>query len=108
MASYMLQASYTPQAWATLVSKPQDRTSVIKSAVKKLGGKVTGLWLSFGEHDVVVLIDMPENVSAAAIAMAAAAGGAIKSMKTTPLLTVAEGLEAAKRAAECGYTPPSA
>jgi uncharacterized protein with GYD domain len=108
MASYLLQASYTPQAWATLVSRPHDRSAVIKSAVKKLGGKVNGLWLSFGEHDVVVLLDMPDTVSAAAIAMAAASGGAIQSVKTTPLLTVAEGVEALKKAAESGYTPPSA
>jgi hypothetical protein len=35
-------------------------------------------------------------------------GGACKSVKTTPLLTIAEGIEAMKKAAECGYRPATA
>jgi uncharacterized protein with GYD domain len=108
MASYLLQASYTPEAWATLVARPHDRTGVIKSVVKKLGGKVSGLWMAFGEHDIVLIVDLPDNTSAAALAMAAGAGGALRAFKTTPLLTASEGIEALKKAGECGYTPPSA
>ena len=48
---------------------------------------------------------MPDNVSAAGIAMAFASGGACKSVKTTPLLTVEEGVEAMKKAGKTGYRP---
>ena len=106
MAYYMLQASYTPEAWAKLVKKPQNRLEVVRSAIEKLGGSVEGSWLSFGEHDVVLICKMPDAVSAAAFSISAAAGGALKSAKTTPLLTFEEGQEAMKQAAKSGYRPP--
>jgi uncharacterized protein with GYD domain len=91
-----------------LMKKPQDRTAVVGKAVENLGGSLTGLWLSFGDQDIVALVDLPNNVSAAALALAIAAGGALKSTKTTPLLTVAQGISAMKKAASSGYTPVTA
>jgi uncharacterized protein with GYD domain len=71
-----------------------------------LGGSIEGSWLAFGEHDVVLICKLPDSVSAAAFSMAAAAGGALKSTKTTPLLTQEEAVEAMKKAAKTGYRPP--
>jgi len=105
MPSYLLQASYTSEALAALVKNPQNRTEVIRKAVKSLGGKLIGSWMSFGEQDVVLIVDMPDNVSAAAMAVAAAAGGSLRSTKTTPLFSIDEGMEIAKKAAGSGYTP---
>jgi len=105
MASYLVQASYTVEALQALIKKPQDRTAVISKAVENLGGTLTGLWLSFGDQDLVVLVELPNNVNAAALAIAVAAGGAVKSIKTTPLLTVAQGISALKKATTSGYTP---
>jgi hypothetical protein len=51
---------------------------------------------------------MPNNASAAAFALAIAAGGACKSVKTTPLLTVEEGMAAMKKAGNSGYKPITA
>jgi hypothetical protein len=48
---------------------------------------------------------MPDNVSAAAFALAIAAGGACKNVKTTPLLTAEEGIKAMKKAGGSGYKP---
>ena len=39
MASYLIQVSYTSQAWASLVKNPHDRTQVLKPVLEKLGGK---------------------------------------------------------------------
>jgi uncharacterized protein with GYD domain len=105
MPGYLIQASYTIEALQALMKKPQDRTAVVGKAVENLGGSLTGLWLSFGDQDIVALVDLPNNVSAAALALAIAAGGALKSTKTTPLLTVAQGISAMKKAASSGYTP---
>jgi len=105
MPSYLVQVSYTADAVAALIKKPQDRTDVVRKAIEKLGGSMHGLWLSFGDHDVVVLADLPDNSSAAAIALAVAGGGACKSVKTTPLLSVGEGMTALKKAATSGYRP---
>jgi uncharacterized protein with GYD domain len=105
MPSYLLQASYTTEALAALVKNPQNRTEVIRKSIESLGGKLVGLWLSFGDQDVVLVIDMPDSVSAAAMALAAAAGGSLRNTKTTALLTVDEGMAALKKAAATGYTP---
>lgn len=105
MAHYLLQVAYTPEAWSALVSSPQDRTKALQGVIGNLGGKMEQFWLSFGEYDVVGVLEMPESVSAAAFSMALAAGGACRDVKTTPLLSTQEGLEAMKKAATCGYTP---
>lgn len=106
MAHYLIQAGYTPEAWAKLIKKPEDRTKVVGATVANLGGKIEGSWFAFGDHDLVLIVQMPDNVSVAAFAVAAAAGGALRSFKTTPLLEMSEGLEAIARAANCGYRPP--
>jgi uncharacterized protein with GYD domain len=105
MAHYLLQVSYSSEAWAALISKPQDRAEAVRGPVEKLGGKLERIWLAFGEDDVIAVVDMPNNVAAAAIAIAFAAGGACKKVKTTPLMSVQEGMEAMKKAAESGYKP---
>jgi uncharacterized protein with GYD domain len=105
MPSYMVQAAYTSEAMASLLKNPQNRMDVVRKSVETLGGKLTGGWLSFGEYDVVLIAEMPDQVSAAAIALAAAAGGSLRAIKTTPLLNAEEGLAAVKKAASSGYTP---
>jgi hypothetical protein len=52
------------------------------------------------------VVEMPENTDAAAFAMAVAAGGAAKAFKTTPLLSVEEGVEAMRKAQGAGYRRP--
>jgi len=106
MASYLIQAAYTSEAFLALVKKPQDRTPVIKAAVEKLGGSVIGQWGSFGEFDIVLIVDFPDTVSAVALKMAVLAGGALKSSVATPLISSDEAMAAAKKAGGAGYKPP--
>ena len=106
MPYYLFQASYTSAALAALCKKPRNREGVIRSLVQNLGGKLEGAWLAFGDYDVVAVLNMPNNVGAAAVSLAAAAGGALKSAKTTPLLKFSEGVSALKKASRAGYRPP--
>ena len=55
---------------------------------------------------MVIIGEIPDNVSAAALAIAIAAGGAAKALKTTPLMTIEEGIEAMRKASSTGYRPP--
>jgi uncharacterized protein with GYD domain len=105
MASYLVQASYTSEALASLVKNPENRTEVVKKTAKKLGGKLFASWLSFGEHDLVMVIEMPDKISMASFAIAAAAGGSLKSVKTTPLISIEDAMAAIKKAATSGYKP---
>ena len=106
MPHYLVQGTYASEGWANLVKNPEDRFEAMRPVIERLGGKLVGAWFAFGEHDVVLICDMPDNASAAAVSMAAAAGGAVKAVKTTPLMTVAEAIEALKLAANAGYRPP--
>lgn len=106
MAHFMLQIAYTPEAWATLVKKPHNRFDAVRSVVERMGGRIEGGWMSFGDYDGVLIVEMPDNITAAAFSMAAVAGGALKASKTTPLMTFDEGVQAMKQAAEAGYQPP--
>src|SRR6476619_6047403 len=103
MPHYLQQIAYSIEGWKTLVKKPQNRIEAVRPAIEKLGGKIENAWFAFGDYDVVLIIQMPSNVDAGAIAMAFAAGGACKSVKTTPLLTADEAVEAMKKASSAGY-----
>ncbi len=108
MPHYLLQVAYTPDAWAAMVKKPQDRIEAVRPAVQKLGGKITAAYLAFGEYDVIAILEMPDNVTAAAFSIAAAAGGAVRAIKTTPLMTTQDGIQAMRKAGQAGYRPPTA
>jgi uncharacterized protein with GYD domain len=107
MPSYLLQLSYKPETVANFIKRPSDRRTVISKLAAEVGGKLVGHWLSFGDYDAVVIIDGPDNVGAAACSMAVSATGAFKAFRTTPLLTVEEGMAAMKKAGTLSYKPPS-
>jgi len=108
MPSYLVQVSYTSEALSALIAKPQNRAEVVGKTVERLGGKVAGAWLSFGDYDTIVVVDLPNNMSAAAFALAISAGGSCKTVKTTPLISAEEGLAAFKKAGTSGYKPVGA
>ena len=107
MAHYLIQASYTSQAVGNLVKNPQNRASVVTPVVEGMGGKVDCLSNALGEYDIVGIVEMPDNVSVAALSMAVTAGGALSAWRTTALLTMDEGVEAMKKAGGVGYRPPT-
>src|SRR5437667_9958790 len=108
MPHYLHQVAYTPEAWRALLAKPQDRIEAVRPAIEKLGGKIKSAWYAFGEYDIVVITEMPDNVSAAGIAIAFAGGGACKSDQTTPLMSAEEAVQAMKKATDSGYHPATA
>ena len=108
MPRYLFQAAYTPDSWANQVKNQPDPLDRIRPLVEACGGKLESVFYSFGDYDLVLITDMPDDESAAAISLAAAAGGSLRSSQTTKLLTVDQGLSAMRKAAEAGkvYTPP--
>jgi uncharacterized protein with GYD domain len=106
MPSYLYQVAYTPEAWATLVKSPQDRIEAVRPVVEAMGGRIVCAYFAFGDYDLVAIAEYPGNVGAAAFSMAATAGGALKAIRTTPLMSIDEGIEAMRLAAGAGYSPP--
>lgn len=108
MPFFLHQVSYTSDALARLIANPQDRFEAVRGPIEKLGGKIKDSYFAFGEHDVVLITEMPDNVSAAAIALAFAAGGTCRNCQTTTLMTNSEALDAMRKASTCGYKPVTA
>lgn len=108
MPLYLTRFSYTPETWARLIDKPEDRGKAAQSYIESVGGKLHGFWYAFGEHDAYTLWEAPDNASMAAVALAITAGGALSSLETTTLLTVDETIDALRKAQQVGYRAPGA
>jgi uncharacterized protein with GYD domain len=101
MALYMYEAAYTGESWAAQMKDPQNRVETVgRQACEAVGGKMIGGWYCFGDYDIVIIADLPNNESMAAIALAIAAGGAIKASHTTTLMTGTEFVGALKKSRE--------
>ena len=105
MPTYLIQASYTAQGVSGLTQSPEDRSGVIRSLLEGLGGTLEAFYYAFGDYDVEI-VELPDSVSMAAFSMALGASGAVTNVKTTVLIPVSEGVEAARKAGSIGYRPP--
>jgi uncharacterized protein with GYD domain len=106
MPKFLVEATYTAEGYRGLAKdKASGRKTAITQAVKKLGGKLDAMYLCLGENDVILIADMPDHVSAAALGSAACASGMART-KTTVLLTVEEADEALSK--PVAYRAPGA
>ena len=85
MPFFLSQASYTPEALTRLIANPQDRFDAVRGPIEKLGGRILQSYFAFGEYDVIVITEMPDNISAAAIALAADEGLGWLERKLSPV-----------------------
>lgn len=107
MALYMVQMTYAPETWATMIKKPQDRAIPSGDLVQKLGGKLLGLYYCMGEYDGIVLFEVPDDISASAVSLAVKASGMMKVNEVTRLFTVDEALEAMRKAGSSPFSVPA-
>lgn len=107
MPYYLFQTAYTAEAMGSLIKTPQDRIERVRPALEALGGKIVAGFFSFGEYDVVGIMEMPDNATAAAFSMSVSAGGGVRAFKTTPLMTMDEAVAAMQKAGGSTYAPPS-
>ena len=106
MPRYLIQASYSTQGVSDLVKNPQDRAAAVRPVIERLGGSIESFDFAFGDYDVVAIFQVPDNVSAAAFAIAVGATGALSAFKTTVLISMEEAVEAMRKAGAVGYRPP--
>ena len=97
MALYIYQASYTAKSMAAQLKEPQDPVEAIRPALEDVGAKILVAGFPFGEYDVLVVYEAPDDMTAASVAMAVAAAGEVKSAKTTRLLSGQEWLESLRK-----------
>ncbi|MFF3612960.1 GYD domain-containing protein [Streptomyces sp. NPDC002580] len=106
MPKYLIQAGYTPQGTRGLLEEgASGRRAAVDRVVTGLGGTVEAMYFAFGEDDLVCVIDLPDQVSMAAVSLRVKADGALRT-RATPLLTVDEIDEATRRPVD--FRPPGA
>jgi len=90
MARYMIQTSYTADGLKALhKEKAAGRVAAAKAAVESVGGKFECLYWALGEHDALLIAELPDNATAAGLAMAVSASGLVHT-RTTVLLSAEE------------------
>jgi len=104
MPKYLIQATYTRDGVTGVLAKGgSSRRDAIAQMLSAVGGQLESLYFGFGERDVWVVADMPDNEAAASVIMTVNASGAVMA-NTTVLLTPEQVDAAAQRSID--YRPP--
>jgi uncharacterized protein with GYD domain len=101
----MYQAAYTAESMAAQIKEPHDRIEAVRPGLEAIGAKILAGGYPFGDYDVLVIYEAPDDTIAASVAMAVAAGGAVKSAQTTRLLSGQEWIESLRKAQGSQYRP---
>jgi len=105
MPYYLIQAAYTAEAWGAQLKAPEDPRDRLQALEQAFGGRLASFFYCFGDYDVLGIVEFPGNEAAAAAAFASLGRGWARAFKTTPLMTVEEGLSAMRTASGAG--PPT-
>jgi uncharacterized protein with GYD domain len=104
MAKYLFHGSYTQEGLSGLLDEGgSKRREAAKEVIQSVGGSLEAYYFSFGDNDFYVIVNMPDNVSAAAASLVVNVSGSVN-IKTVVLLTPEEVDEATKKSVD--YRPP--
>lgn len=104
MAKYLLRVNYTLDGVKGVLAKGGSaRKAAASAAAKSAGGKVESFYFAFGDTDVYVIADLPDNAAAAALALTVSAGGGA-TVDTTVLISPEEIDQATGK--DVKYKPP--
>jgi uncharacterized protein with GYD domain len=106
MPRYMVQFSYSPEAWTSLIRHPQNRAEALNTMLQELGARLVDMYFYYGEWDGFVIIEAPDDTSFVASLLAGNAPGHLKATKISRLYSAEENLEILRRASEVSYQGP--
>jgi uncharacterized protein with GYD domain len=105
MPRYLITASYSPEGIKGVLAKGGSaRAAAVKHAIEGLGGTMHSFDFAFGTDDAIVVVELPDNVAAAAVGLAIGATGSLSASRTTVLISPEEIDRAAQQSV--AYTPP--
>lgn len=104
MPMFLWQSTYTADGIRGVVQEGGTaRRQAVEQVLESVGGRLVSMYYAFGDNDTYCIVDLPDNASAAAAALAISALGAIR-VNTTVLLTPEEIDEAVQKSID--YRPP--
>ena len=99
MPKYLAQANYVGEGLKGLLKEGgSSRRAAIEKLFESVGAKVEAFYYAFGDTDLFIIADAPDNVTVAALSLIVNAAGAATA-KVTVLLTAEEMDAAAKKTA---------
>ena len=102
MAKYLVTGSYTSESWAAQIENPQNRIEIIGKQMEAMGVKILDGYLAFGNTDLVIIIEGPDDITAASMLIKVASTGAVTNLSTTVLIDPEDAVEAMKKAKDFG------
>ncbi len=108
MAFYLVRAKVARDFMKALVERPEDRLVATTRLLQGIGGRLHYYFFCFGEYDIVLVYELPDNISSASLSMVLTSMGTVTEVETTPLLTMEEAITAMRRAGDTVgiYQPP--
>jgi uncharacterized protein with GYD domain len=104
MPKFLITASYTTEGVKGLLKDGgSSRRAIVQKAAESVGGKLDALYFAFGDHDAIVICDLPDNAAATALSLNISATGSVR-LTTTPLIT-AEEVDAASKKSVSYFAP---
>jgi len=105
---YLYLASYTTDAWKGMIESPPDRAGAVTKLAESVGGSLDSIFWSFGDFDIVVVADLPDETAAGALSVAVTSAGRVTNLRTHRLITMEEApaLLATARTALGAYQRP--
>lgn len=100
MPIYITQGRYTRNAIKGMIVKPEDRADAVARLLSKIGGRLLGYYVTFGEYDFLTVAEAPSDVQMAAALLAAGSGGGVTDLRTTVAMTSVEAKSAFAAAAD--------
>src|SRR5207237_2415645 len=110
MPLFVTQGRFTREYIKGGLAKPEDRHAAISRLCEQAGGKLLQLYFTLGQHDFMVISEMPDAQAASVVAFVAAGGGGIENSVTTQAFTTAEAKALFERAGKIAgaYKPMGA
>ncbi|MCX7298696.1 MAG: GYD domain-containing protein [Hyphomicrobiales bacterium] len=90
MPIYITQGRYTRDAILGMLVKPEDRAHEVSRLLGKVGGRLIGYYVTFGDYDFLSIAEVPDNTQMAAVLLAAGSGGGVTDLRTTVAMSSVE------------------
>lgn len=109
MPRFITYFSYTSDSAKAMIKKPSDRSAAAKGLVESLGGTQEAFYWMQGKHDGFLITNLPDGVTASALAAAVGASGAISGIETHQIFDSTEQADIVAKAATAlqAYKPPA-
>ena len=90
MPIYITQGRYTREAIKGMMVRPEDRADAVSRLLAKAGGRLLGYYLTFGDYDFISIAEVPSDLQAASVLLAAASSGGVTDLRTTVAMSAVE------------------